>query len=135
MYTHGHADHVGGSSFFAAAAERDGHDRPEVIGHRNVQARLDRYELTNNWNLIINARQFGGVAGELNLGIGDGGEATTVAANPAARRFLPAATLAPDHVVGDVVVVHGRRRIASSCTTPAARPTTTCGRGSPNSGG
>src|SRR4029453_2810750 len=26
IYTHGHADHVGGSSHFAAAAECDGHD-------------------------------------------------------------------------------------------------------------
>lgn len=102
VYTHGHADHVGGSSFFAAAAERDGHDRPTVIGHRNVQARLDRYALTSNWNLIINARQFGGVAGELNLGIGDGGGSTAVTANPTARRFLPASTLSPDHVVDDL---------------------------------
>ena len=31
----------------------------------------NRYEYTNNWNLIINARQFGGVPGELNLGVGD----------------------------------------------------------------
>jgi alkyl sulfatase BDS1-like metallo-beta-lactamase superfamily hydrolase len=92
VYTHGHADHVGGSSFFAAAAERDGHRRPTVIGHQNVQARLDRYELTNNWNLIINARQFGGVPGELNLGIG----------GTDARRFLPVGTLPPDHAVGDL---------------------------------
>jgi alkyl sulfatase BDS1-like metallo-beta-lactamase superfamily hydrolase len=101
VYTHGHADHVGGSAFFAAAAQRDGHDRPMVVGHRNVRPRLDRYELTNNWNLIINARQFGGVPGELNLSIGDTGEGTTVAANPAARRFLPAGTLSPDHEVDD----------------------------------
>lgn len=104
VYTHGHADHVGGSSFFAAAAQRNGHRRPEVIGHQNVQARLDRYALTNNWNLIINARQFGGVPGELNLSIGDtpaGTSGDRVAANPAVRRFLPAGTLAPDHHVGD----------------------------------
>jgi alkyl sulfatase BDS1-like metallo-beta-lactamase superfamily hydrolase len=94
VYTHGHADHVGGSSFFAAAADRNGVATPTVIGHVNVQRRLDRYELTNNWNLIINARQFGGVPGELNLSIGDdlGG---------GARRFLPATTLQPDHHVGD----------------------------------
>jgi alkyl sulfatase BDS1-like metallo-beta-lactamase superfamily hydrolase len=101
VYTHGHADHVGGSCFFAAAAERDGHQRPTVIGHHNVQARLDRYALTNNWNLIINARQFGGVPGELHLSIGDTPEGTTVPSNPSARRFLPTGTLAPDHAVGD----------------------------------
>ncbi|MGD9999130.1 MAG: alkyl sulfatase dimerization domain-containing protein [Ilumatobacteraceae bacterium] len=102
VYTHGHADHVGGSAFFAAAAERDGHPRPTVIGHRNVRPRLDRYALTNNWNLIINARQFGGVPGELNLSIGDTREGTRVTANPAAKRFLPWGTLAPDHEVGDL---------------------------------
>ena len=32
--------------------------------------RLDRYDYTNNWNLIINSRQFGGIPGELNLSIG-----------------------------------------------------------------
>jgi alkyl sulfatase BDS1-like metallo-beta-lactamase superfamily hydrolase len=67
------------------------------VGHDNVAARLDRYELTNDWNLIINARQFGGVPGELNLGIGGGeGDGITVATHPGARRFLPAGTLRPD---------------------------------------
>lgn len=100
VYTHGHADHVGGSSHFAADAERRGQARPVVIGHRNVNPRLDRYDVTNNWNLIINARQFGGIAGELNLTVGDGG-GTTVAADPGARRFLPSSTLRPDHEVDD----------------------------------
>jgi alkyl sulfatase BDS1-like metallo-beta-lactamase superfamily hydrolase len=85
VYTHGHADHVGGSSFFAD-------DRPLVVGHENVAHRMDRYEFTNNWNLIINARQFGGVAGELNLNVG-GGPGMEVKAG--GRRFLPAATLRP----------------------------------------
>ena len=89
VYTHGHADHVGGSTFF-----RD--DTPVVVGHDNVAVRLDRYDFTNNWNLIINARQFGGVAGELNLGIGEGGSSTTVAMGSHGRRFLPATTLRPD---------------------------------------
>jgi alkyl sulfatase BDS1-like metallo-beta-lactamase superfamily hydrolase len=105
VYTHGHADHVGGSSFFAAAADRDGHRPPRVIGHENVRRRLDRYSFTNNWNLLINARQFGGVAGELNLAIGGESEGTAVTPNPNARRFLPAATLAPDTEVGDLTVM------------------------------
>ncbi|MEI6497603.1 MAG: alkyl sulfatase dimerization domain-containing protein [Actinomycetota bacterium] len=104
VYTHGHADHVGGSGFFAAAAERDGHAAPHVIGHENVAVRLDRYDYTNNWNLIINARQFGGVAGDLNLTIGEGNGAA-VTANPAARRFLPRATMRPAQVVGDHATV------------------------------
>src|SRR5262245_33171179 len=39
VYTHGHADHVGGSTFF-----RD--DTPTVVGHDNVAVRLDRYDFT-----------------------------------------------------------------------------------------
>ena len=89
VYTHGHADHVGGSMFFAD-------DAPTVVGHENVAVRMDRYDFTNNWNLIINHRQFGGVSGELNLTVGDAGSGLTVATNPNARRFLPSATLRPD---------------------------------------
>ncbi|MEO7369715.1 MAG: alkyl sulfatase dimerization domain-containing protein, partial [Ilumatobacteraceae bacterium] len=87
VYTHGHADHVGGSTFFAG-------DDPIVTGHQNVVARLDRYEYTNNWNLIVNSRQFGGIPGELNLSIGEaeGGARVDIAD---ARRFLPSTTLRP----------------------------------------
>ncbi len=87
VYTHGHADHVGGSTFFAD-------DRPTVVGHQNVARRLDRYDYTNNWNLIINSRQFGGIPGELNLSIGaaEGGARVDIAD---ARRFLPSTTLRP----------------------------------------
>jgi alkyl sulfatase BDS1-like metallo-beta-lactamase superfamily hydrolase len=104
VYTHGHADHVGGSTFFAA-------DEPTVVGHQNVAARLDRYDYTNNWNLIINARQFGGIPGELNLSIGEaeGGARVDIAD---ARRFLPSTTLRPSETfdgkhsltVGDTVI-------------------------------
>jgi hypothetical protein len=65
VYTHGHADHVGGSRYFAA-------DHPVVIGHENVAKRFDRYSYTNDWNLLINARQFGGIAGDLQLTMGSG---------------------------------------------------------------
>ncbi|MEI8240731.1 MAG: alkyl sulfatase dimerization domain-containing protein, partial [Actinomycetota bacterium] len=88
VYTHGHADHVGGSSYFAD-------DAPIVVGHENVAARLDRYDFTNNWNLIINNRQFGGVAGELQLGVGSAGGALNVQGAKLGRRFLPASTLRP----------------------------------------
>jgi len=96
VYTHGHGDHVGGSGFFAANAEALGQRAPQVIGHHNVDRRLDRYESMAGWNVMINARQFGGLRGELNLTIGDGETSgASVAVNPNARRFLPASVLRP----------------------------------------
>jgi len=59
VYTHGHYDHVGGAGAFVAAADEDGRRRPAVIGHENVPARFDRYDLTGGYNSIINGRQFG----------------------------------------------------------------------------
>jgi len=89
VYTHGHADHVGGSTFF-----RD--DKPVVIGHENVDRRLDRYAYTNNWNLIINNRQFGGISGDLNLTVGDQSTGLEVEMKAGARKFLPSTVLRPD---------------------------------------
>jgi glyoxylase-like metal-dependent hydrolase (beta-lactamase superfamily II) len=83
VYTHGHADHVGGSPDFAAA-----YGDMTVVGHRNVEARLQRYAYTNDWNVLINARQFGGVRGD--FGMGDG-----------RPEFVPTATAHPNHVVDD----------------------------------
>jgi alkyl sulfatase BDS1-like metallo-beta-lactamase superfamily hydrolase len=94
VYTHGHADHVGGSVAFAAA-----YDRIEVLGHENVQRRFDRYRYTNEWNVLINARQFGGVRGDFQMGDG-------------APRFIPDDTLEPTHVIGDhATVTVGSRTI------------------------
>jgi alkyl sulfatase BDS1-like metallo-beta-lactamase superfamily hydrolase len=72
--------------------------------------RLDRYDYTNNWNLIINARQFGGVAGELNLGVGAGGSGIAVGGSMG-RRFLPSSTLRPDETfaTSHEIVVGGER--------------------------
>ena len=100
VYTHGHADHVGGSAAFAAAAERAGRPRPFVIGHRHVSRRLDRYAFTNDWNLIINNRQFGGVTGDLHLGLG-GEDESGVPVRASARRFLPTNTLRPEREIDD----------------------------------
>ena len=89
-------DHVGGSTAFAAAAQSAGVPRPHVIGHANVVRRLDRYEYTSNWNVIINARQFGGVSGELNLNLDSTEPGVAVRASSKVRRFLPSSTLRPD---------------------------------------
>ena len=125
VYTHGHGDHVGGSCHFAAAAERDGHRPIHVVGHENVPVRLDRYELTNDWNLLINARQFGGVPGELNLSIGGGerdSDTLTVrvggAAVPAARHA------AAGHHVHRFDDDHRRRRGDRAAPRPRRDPTT-----------
>ncbi len=59
VYTHGHVDHVGGSGALLAAGRERGHRDPIVVGHENVQARFERYRVTDGWNRAINARQFG----------------------------------------------------------------------------
>jgi len=82
VYTHGHVDHVGGAQALLDQAQQRGERRPRVIGHEKVQARFDRYQLTNRHNLVINARQFGGAA---LLG----------AASPQ-RRFGPLSWVRPD---------------------------------------
>ncbi len=84
VYTHGHADHVGGSVAFDAAF-----DDMVVVGHENVARRFERYRDTNGWNVLINARQFGGVRGDFSMGDADEPD------------FIPRATLAPTQVVDE----------------------------------
>ena len=59
VYTHGHIDHVGGCGAFVHDAATCKHPKPCIVGHENVAARFDRYNLTNGYNKIINERQFG----------------------------------------------------------------------------
>ncbi|HEY8059720.1 MAG TPA: alkyl sulfatase dimerization domain-containing protein [Acidimicrobiales bacterium] len=59
VYTHGHRDHAAGTRTYLDEAETRGDARPEIIGHENVAHRFDRYELTDGYNAVINARQFG----------------------------------------------------------------------------
>ena len=115
VYTHGHADHVGGSPAFAANAQLLGHPAPRVIGHKNVQRRFDRYRQTDSWNRLINARQFGGIRGDLENALND---LRPSAGTSRPSRFIPDETLEMTDVVdkfssmtfGDTIVEfhHGR---------------------------
>ena len=96
VYTHGHADHVGGSVAFGANAAALGHKAPRVIGHKNVQRRFDRYRYTNDWNVAINARQFGGIRGDLNSVMND---LRPAAGGPRLSNFIPEDTLDTTDVV------------------------------------
>ncbi len=60
IYTHGHVDHAFGLEAFLLP----GQSAPRVIGHRNMPARFERYARTACHNGALNARQFGGDAGE-----------------------------------------------------------------------
>ena len=85
IYTHGHVDHIGGSFAFAADATERNFQKPHVIGHENVNARIDRYTETSDWNIRINQRQFGGIRSDMGLNIGEN-----------LQRFLPRSTMRPD---------------------------------------
>ncbi len=51
IYTHGHVDHVGGANAFMA-------DNPEVIAHRYVPDRFDRYQFLAPYRSQISQMQF-----------------------------------------------------------------------------
>ena len=59
VYTHGHLDHVGGAQILCDDAAERGRPSPRVVAHDAVGRRFDRYDLTRNYNELINARQFG----------------------------------------------------------------------------
>jgi hypothetical protein len=116
VYTHGHVDHVGGSGAFAADAQRRGHGPPQVVAHRAVQDRFDRYRRTDGWNQAINRRQFGGISPARASASGPprGSCPTTWSSRP---RWSASAT-------GSWSATS-----PSSSATPGGRPTTTSGRG------
>jgi alkyl sulfatase BDS1-like metallo-beta-lactamase superfamily hydrolase len=55
-----------------------------------VARRLERYRETNEWNLLINQRQFGGIPSDMGLQLGDD-----------VRHFLSASTLEPDETFNE----------------------------------
>jgi alkyl sulfatase BDS1-like metallo-beta-lactamase superfamily hydrolase len=92
VYTHGHVDHIGGSFAFAEDADTRGHTPANVVGHENVNVRIDRYTATNDWNIRINQRQFGGIRSEMGLNIGEN-----------LQKFLPSRTLRANQTFRDVL--------------------------------
>jgi glyoxylase-like metal-dependent hydrolase (beta-lactamase superfamily II) len=58
VYTHGHVDHACGLPPFLAEAREEKRPEPDIVAHRNVAARFDRYRMTAPWNGLINSRQF-----------------------------------------------------------------------------
>lgn len=101
VYTHGHSDHVGGSPAFAARNSADGFAAPQVIGHRNVTRRFERYRYTNDWNVAINARQFGGIRGDLENALND---LRPASGGRRLNEFIPNDTLALTDSLGDFTV-------------------------------
>ncbi|MFN4353548.1 alkyl sulfatase dimerization domain-containing protein [Parvibaculum sp.] len=97
-YTHGHADHVGGTGAILCEACEKGHPRPRITGHENVRPRFRRYELTNGYNFTINARQFA-PATELRMGAG----ADNSQGKPPVRRFGPDPWVDPDVTFRDAM--------------------------------
>ena len=103
VYTHGHADHVGGSVAFAHDAQSRGLPNPRVIGHENVSKRMDRYSTTNGLNVRINRRQFGGIKSDMKPNSGNMREA--LALDEGAQYFIPPATLRPDQSFVDQLTI------------------------------
>jgi alkyl sulfatase BDS1-like metallo-beta-lactamase superfamily hydrolase len=90
-YTHGHVDHVGGARALLDAARGRGARAPRVVSHEGVPQRFARYEATNGYNAVINARQFGGARGAATLDLG----------GDVPGRFGPSHWVAPDTTFRD----------------------------------
>lgn len=58
IYTHGHIDHTGGITAIDREAEAKGLARPRIVAHRDVARRMNRYELTQGLNSIVQGQQF-----------------------------------------------------------------------------
>jgi alkyl sulfatase BDS1-like metallo-beta-lactamase superfamily hydrolase len=59
VLTHGHPDHIGGLWGLDAEAEQAGLPKPHVVAHEAVVRRFEKYELSFEYNAIVNRRQFG----------------------------------------------------------------------------
>ena len=81
-------------SFESARAR--GHDQPRVVGHTRVLTRMQRYDDTSGWNVLINRRQFGGIRSEMRAPMN-----ASMGSFHDPARFLPEGTLRPDVTFDD----------------------------------
>jgi glyoxylase-like metal-dependent hydrolase (beta-lactamase superfamily II) len=58
IYTHGHIDHTWGARLLDKEADAKGVARPRIIAHRNVLARFQRYDASQELNTLVMGRQF-----------------------------------------------------------------------------
>lgn len=114
VYTHGHADHVGGAAALLADNQDRGFERPGVVAHEAVPARFDRYAETAGYNAVINARQFGGTGIGRSTGRGEGAPGHRELADAWMEGFsVPPTTTYRDRIalpLGDAQIdlIHGR---------------------------
>ena len=125
VYTHGHVDHVGGSGAFVADAASRGERQPEVVAHRAVGERLSRYRATDGWNLAINARQFGWLAGRGGLGIGGSGTFVPADVAEPSTTYDRTLRLAPNGEVVDLFHERGETDDHTWAWIPARRAVVT----------
>lgn len=58
IYSHGHIDHTWGARLLDQEADANGVARPQIIAHRNVLQRFERYDATHELNSLVMGRQF-----------------------------------------------------------------------------
>ena len=61
VLTHGHRDHAGGAAAVVEGLAAPSGERPRLVGHEALPARVARYRLTDGYNQFVNQRQFGRV--------------------------------------------------------------------------
>ncbi len=58
VFSHGHIDHTWGARLYDQEADERGIARPNVVAHRSVLTRFQRYDETRDLNSVVMGRQF-----------------------------------------------------------------------------